>query len=285
MTLTKKTLYMKIFSSYIKVMAIIITSVIFFQGCKKEDVLVTPPALVHFAGKSAGEYFITSSGAAYKIPIGVTSSSNQDREVTLSFESPTGAQEGVEYTAPVSVTITAGEIIDSISISGLFDAYPEGRVDTLIITITGGDILPLESNNTFTLVLQKFCDIVLDDFLGDFNNCFDLVDNVQVYGPYGVTVTSTVTNPDGVSGYLIMENFWDVGGTPTKIDLDWSSSGAFTTSLEDQFLYTDPTYGDARIRSFGTGTFSACSQSLLISYEVYIPGLGTFGNFTTTVER
>lgn len=274
----------KYYSSLLATLLALVT--IGIAGCKKEDTLVLPPVESHFANQTEGSYFVRDDpNSVFKIPIGLTAASNVDRKIDISITSPTDAVEGTQYIVEDKIiTIPAGKVLDSFAIKGLFDGYPTGRKDTLVITITGGDVTPLESNNTFTLVLQKYCDVVLSDLEGDYNNCFDLQEGSDPYGPYSTFITAGSSS--GTKGSILVDNFWDVGGPATEIDLDWTDPSNFITTVPDQYLYTDSRYGEARIRSFGKGTFSSCDQTFLISYEVYLPEINnSFGSFITKLQR
>jgi hypothetical protein len=255
------------------------------QSCKKEPTAI-PPSVSEFVGTSPGSFFVMSSGSQFKIPVGISAVSSMDRTINYTVTSPTGAASGVQYTIPkTSVTIPAGKAIDSITINGIFAGFPGSRRDTLVFTLaSGGDVQPSSFANTYRVVMQKYCDVSLPAFAGTYTKSFDIEDADQsnVYGPYGVDITSGVVS--GTTGYILVDNFGDYGTPSIRINLDWTSPGNFTTSVPDQFLYVDSRYGNARIRSAGTGTFSACDRTFTIKYEMYVSA-GSFGKFTTTIAR
>lgn len=270
------------FNSTFTFTAILLSSIFFLSGCTK-DKLVTPNVTASLFGSTEGSYFITSDpNTVYKIPVGITRIPDKDRTIEFTVTSPSGAVEGQQYIlSSHTITIPAGQTVDSISLNGIFAAYPAGRRDTLIFTINGGDVPSLVGSDVFTLILQQYCDVDLNSFVGAYTNCFDDAS----YGPYEIDVLSaTSTGP--TTGYLMVDNLWDAGGsTPIRVDLDWSDPANFTTFLpSSQPLYIDRSYGQANLRPNGSGTFSSCDNSFTLNYEVYV-SVGSFGPTSTTMAR
>lgn len=267
-----------------KLMVIPVAAVLMITGCKKESTLVIPPVQAHFAGISNTTYGINADPSSeYRIQVGLTTPTISDRTIELTVSSPTGAASGVQYSIPsTSITIPAGEVLADFVVKGIFSGFTPDRIDTLIISIAAkADIVPLESDDTLRLVLRQLCDVVLADFEGDFNNCQDEQDG-DVYGPYTISITGS--SQTGSQGVLNMYNLWDVGGS-NELKLDWSDPSKQIVVIEPQYLFTHPTYGDVLVRGAGTSVFSSCDGNMSLSYEVYVPGVGTFGNFITPVER
>lgn len=259
--------------------------IIGMQSCKKEPTAI-PPSVSEFIGTSPGSFFIMSSGSQFKIPVGITTVSSADRTINYTVTSPTGAASGVQYTLPkTSVTIPAGKAVDSITINGLFAGFPGTRKDTLVFTLSsGGEVQPSSFANTYRVVMQKYCDVSLPAFAGTYTKSFDIEDAAPAapYGPYDVDITSGLVS--GSTGYLLIDNFGAYGTPSIRVNLDWTSPGNFKTTVPDQFLYVDSRYGNARIRSAGTGSFSSCDRTLTVKYEMYVSA-GSFGTFTTTIAR
>jgi hypothetical protein len=265
-------------------------------SCVKQK--FTTPELAEFASSSTsntGAYFIPDDpNSTFKVPIGITTSSDKDRVINFTITSPTGAAAGQQYTiGATSITIPAGKVVDSIPIKGIFAGYPAGRKDTLVFTITGGDAPIFTTYKTYTLVLQKYCNVVLNDLLGTYTNVVDYDDQGNPYGPYSVTVTGTSTGP--TSAKLVIPNLaaaafgpfdptTDASASPgITVNLDWSNPANFVTIVPTQSFYKDATYGPAQMVS-GTGTFSSCDGTLTLSYTVTVAA-GSFGTFTTTLQR
>ena len=253
-----------------------------FAACEKSGI-TTPPTLSHFANQSTAGYFIQNDpNSIYNLTVGVTTVSNVDRTINFTVTSPTGAAVGSQYTlVSNSVVIPAGQSTGTIQVKGIFAGYPGSRIDTLVFTLNPGGVEPAPFNNVFKLVLQKYCTVTLASFAGTYNNSFDLQTGSPNYGPYA-TVFHTPVSTGATTGTIMISNFWDVGSNIT-VNLNWTNPANFTTTIPQQFLYTDPTYGAATIRPVGTGTFSSCDKSFTFSYTVTVAA-GSFGNFTTTIR-
>lgn len=257
--------------------------------------IITPPAVVHFGiPSSVGNYYVLNvTNNPFKIPVGLTKA--LDKPVTIQFTvtSPTGAIQGQQYSlVSNSITIPAGKVLDSLSLNGIFAGYPTGRKDTLVVTITGGDLPALIGSNIYTVVLQKYCNVVLSDLSGVFTKSFDF-QAPDLEGPYTTNITATSTGP--TTAMLMIKNFsdgmfghfasTDAAYSPgIEVDIDFSNPSNFTTTVPTQSFYKDATYGAATIKANGKGSFSACDQSFTINYTVTVAA-GSFGNFTTTIKR
>lgn len=265
-----------------------LAAVILFGACKKraEDYFAVPPAESHFQNSTSGSFYVQDvSNPTFKIPLGITTVADVDRKITVSVSSPTGAAAGAQYNLPsTTVTIPAGKAIDSLTVQGIFAGFPGTRKDTLKFTITGGDVTPSAYNSTYTLVLQKYCPVNLSAFVGAFTK----TDDNDGTGFYTTTVNAvTSANQTGpTSGYIMVTGLWGVPGSgPIRVDLDWSDPANFKTSIPTgQPLYVHSTYGQAYVRPNGTGSFSACSNSFTLKYQVYV-NAGSFAATTTTMQR
>ncbi len=272
-------------------------SVLMFS-CTK-DKIVTPNDLVSlFSGPSASEsYFVTEDGkSVFKIPVGLTQVPTKDIKIEYTVTSPSGAVQGQQYTlATNSITIPAGKTVDTISLKGLFDGYLGGRKDTLVFKITGGDIPALASNNTFKVYVQQYCDVVLTEIEGNYNNSSDYdIGEDDLEGPYTTNITATSIGTGKAK--LMIKNFSDamfggyVVGDPAlspgiQVDIDFTDPANFTTNVPTQILMKDAFgYGPATIKANGKGTFSSCDQTFTINYTITVSA-GSFGNFTTVIKR
>lgn len=259
-------------------------------SCKKNNYVIdkdplTPPSFAKFNTYTNGDtiktYYIKSTNEPYKIPVGFNTVSDQDRTVQLSYSSRTAVQ-GQQYNAPASITIKAGQTIDSLAIQGLFAGYPSSsKIDTVKVTITGGDAPASAYKNNFYVILRKYCDVNIETFLGEYNHSYD-----GNYGPYTISVDSAVQT-SATTGYLKVRNLWDTGNSTDliRVDLNWANPANFTTNIPTgQFLYTDATYGAARVKPNGNGTFSSCENTFTLKYQVYVAA-GNFSATTTTMAR
>ena len=281
------------FNSLFTFIAVLIISMFFLSGCKK-DKIVTPNTEASLFASNEGSYFITSDpNTVFKIPVGVTRIPDKDRTIQFSISSPSGAVEGQQYMlSSHTITIPAGQTVDSISLNGIFSAYPTGRTDTLVFTITGGDVPALVGSEVYTLILQKYCNVDLDALLGDYTNTYD--EDPDANGPYTVTVVSaTATGP--TSAALVIKNLGDfyfgpfgpgdlTYDTGVTVNIDWTDPANFFTTFPTQSLGTISPYGVSTSRAASTGTFSSCDNTISISYTTSV-AIGSFGTVVTVLSR
>lgn len=255
-----------------------------FMACDRELEFDNPSVSEFVVSSTTASYFITSNpNTVYKIPVGITKVSDKDRTLNLTITSPTGAEEGVHYTiASKTITIPAGRSVDTVAIKGLYDNYPVGRKDTLVIALSGGDAKAAPFNNTFKLVMQKYCDVDLAQFTGTYN--------IQDYtnagapdgDPYTVTL-SDATATTATTGTVKMSGLWGVS-SPVTVELDWTDPSNFKTKVPTQPWFVHGTYGQVTIKANGTGTFSSCANTFKVAYEATVSA-GTFGKFYSILSK
>ena len=128
--------------NFLKIVLLSIT-ITGFLSCKKNNLVVDKDPVVaerarFLINPLINTYYVRSTGNAYKIPVSVTTVSNVDRQIQFTYTSLRAAS-GVQYTAPATLTMKAGQVIDTLSFSGLFAGYPTGRRDTVKVKITSND--------------------------------------------------------------------------------------------------------------------------------------------------
>ena len=266
---------------------LIISFFTFLNSCKKED-FVKPPTEVHFTD-TIGAYLVPDTNTTeFKIPVGLTQSSNVDQRVTISVSSPSGAVMGSQYTlGDTSIVIKAGQTLEYLTIKGIFGGYPAGRKDTLVFTIINSDA-PHEFNSTYTLTMQRYCPVNINDFLGDYANTNEIF-GTNPYGPY-LTTISSVTPLTATSGTIVVENIFDAGWAPIIFTLDWTDPSNFKATLVQQSGIADAgtisstyTGKDVSVRPFSgqAGSFSSCDQTLTLKMQLGVTGVGWFASLYT----
>ncbi|MBO9634257.1 MAG: hypothetical protein J7578_14170 [Chitinophagaceae bacterium] len=233
---------------------------------------------------NTGLYFVTDDPKTqFIIPIGVSAIAAQDRTITFSVTSPTGASEGQQYTlGATSVKIPAGSTSFDLPLKGIFAGYPSGRKDTLNFKLTGGDIPVMTSSNSYTVVMQKYCNVQIADFSGSYL-CQDYYNNAPDGDPYEVELTPGAVGADGKSGKISISGLWGYV-KPFNVDLNWVNPAAFTTSIAAQPWMVHSTYGQSTIKPNGSGTFSSCDNTFKIAYEVTVSA-GSFGKYYSTLTK
>ena len=158
-----KTINFSIFFALILVM---------FSGlvsCDKSEPLTIPPSRASFLGASSDTYYVLDDpNSYYAIRVGFTTVSNQDRTINFSITPSADAKEGQDYVIPsMSVTIPAGQLIDSLIINGKFDGFADDHVDTLTFAISSASNAEgLSGDSTFTLIVNKLCPYDVNNFSG-----------------------------------------------------------------------------------------------------------------------
>lgn len=271
-------------------------------SCEKNNLIIgkeiIPPSVVKIGtwnnSDSLGTYYIKSNTEAFKIPIGVTSASDKDRTVQISYTSLTAAQ-GVQFNAPTSIVIPAGKVLDTLLIQGILAGYATpGRIDKVAISISGGDI-PLASVKThYNLTLRKYCEVVGSELSGDYTNTIDAGSSQGAYtakvvnwvsaGPTSATaniINLGATSDAGWGGpYFATAPVTDPG---IKVKFDWADPAAFKVTIASQFYFDDGS-GWSLI-SATAGTFSSCDQVITIPTVTKYAGNGSSYGTTTTLRR
>ncbi|MCR6721681.1 MAG: hypothetical protein NVV59_15665 [Chitinophagaceae bacterium] len=272
----------------------LLVSVVTLTSCDKnkpyKTAVVEP--LAHFAGNEVQSYSVVSASTApYRITIGTTDVSKEDRTVSFTVSSPTGATAGTHYTLSNTtgkVTIPAGEAVAYIDVQGIFAAYEtSGRKDTVIFKITEPDVKVAEFQHTLKLFMRGPCfegDIVLDDLKGDYKNTHEVF-GTSTYGPYTTSV-SAVSQTSATTGTVTITNIYDYGWNPITFKLDWTNPNNRLVTLDYQSgvgnagtLNSAYAGNDIQVDYDGVpGTYSWCDQTIQVRMAVGVVGLGWFGN-------
>lgn len=266
-----------------------IVSLLFFYtiSCKKNNLVVDqdviPPAYAKFnvriAEDTAATYYITGAAKPFKIPIGITTVANKDRTIQFCYTSAT-ATAGVQYNAPASIVIPAGKVLDSLSIQGLLAGYPlSSRVDVVYIKICGGDVPASAYWNTFKLTIRKYCNVILANLGGDYDNTFE-----GSYGPYTSSVTN-LTTTSATTATAIITNIYD-SGISAIATFDWTDPAAFNVTIEgQQTQYTDgglPIF--VRTDPATASSFSACDNTITLNLQLYTSA-GLLAEWTSSMAK
>jgi hypothetical protein len=291
------------FITYITAFSLLIAGTVFLASCKKEvnDDLLEVPAYSEFGTPNlTGRYFVPNSPThTFKIPVGITNVSSSDRTIQLSYTSPTGAVAGTHFTAPTSIVIPAGKALDSLGIHGIYANYPVGRKDTIKVRITGGDVDVNSYNNEYTVVLERYCDVVLSSLTGAYTQTRHLNSlGAGPVGPYTVTFSNPVsTGP--TSGQLTVNGLRLAGFglpmDPIVFNLDWADPANFKVIIDNEYSGWDYDPGQPIILVNTSGinsTFSSCSQTYTLTVDFLVdnyfgPGdpATLEGEYSITIRR
>jgi hypothetical protein len=263
--------------------------VICLASCKKNNLVVdkdvTPPPYVKFGtwnnSDSSATYVIKSNNAPFKIPVGITNVSDKDRTINFTYSSATAVQ-GQQYTAPSSLVIKAGEALDSLEITGIFDGFNSiTRIDKLVITISGGDVPVNQVKSNFILNMKKYWEADLNAFSGVYV-IQDYTGGAPDGGPYEVTITPVSLN--GPSSVVAIAGLWGFDEPPVKVTLNWDNLETGKTTVPKANWFVHPTYGQSTINPAGTGSFSTATNTIIIGYAATVAA-GSFGNYTSILIK
>ncbi len=273
------------------------TFIIALTSCDKTQMyeIKAVESVAHFNNKLAGRFDVLTTTSVYKVYIGVTAAADVDRNVSFTVTSPTGAVAGTHYTLDkTSATIRAGQVIDSITITGSLPFYVAGREDSLYFTINDqGGVKASTYNPTFRLYMRGPClekDIDLTKLRGTYANTIETIGTGAPYGPYTTTI-SAVSSTGPTTGTITVTNIFDYGWAPITFKLDWTNINKRTITLVEQSGIADAStvFGaswagdDISVRPFGsqTGTFSYCNGTLQLKMDIGITGVGYLGELYT----
>jgi hypothetical protein len=269
----------------LSIIACVIVALVTIIACDKKKDIVSHPAYSEFATPlvSNVKYFVRDlPDDQIKIPLGITTVSNVDRKIVIK-DSSTTAVNGTQYTlSTTTITIPAGKTVDSLVLKGIYTGYPIDRIDTLYLKIVGGDVPSNAYNITYSVILQRYCNVIKEDLSGDFANAFD----DETSGPYTATISDwTETGPTTATikiKNLGMSHDWfdgavapdDPAVTGLTAKLDWTNPSNFTITIPSQPFGADVAgYGPGVVS--GSGGFSSCKDFYEINWKVAVAA-GTF---------
>jgi hypothetical protein len=243
-----------------------------FTACQKNNLAVDTDLVPASAAKFntsvlQSTYYVRASGVPFSLPVGVTTVSDKARTINLSYASSTGAAAGVQYNAPATITIPAGKALDTLRVTGIFAGYPlASRVDTLRVTVGGGDVPKNDYNNTYTIIMRKLCDVNLTTLSGsytktrEYNNTGGLA-----YGPYTTQVIGLAsTGATSAAGRI--RNVYDWDWADLTVNLDWTNPLAPTATIPLQRTFGSDAYS-VRSTPGRPNTFSACDNTITITLD------------------
>lgn len=254
------------------------------NSCKKgehiEEIVATPEGARFNAPTLNGSYFInsTAAGMTYKIPVSISTVSNVDRTLQITYTSPTGAAQGTQYNGSNSITIKAGKVLDTLSINGLMSGYATaGRRDTLFVRIASPDTI--FQKGTFRVVMQKYCDVTLAGIGGNYTRTYE-----GTYGPYTSAVTN-LTSTGATTATATITNIYDSNISATAT-FNWTNPVAFSVTIAaQQTQYTSgglPLF--VRSNPSVPSTFSSCDNTITLNLQLYTSA-GIVDSWTSSMAR
>jgi len=258
-----------------------------FLSCEKDkhidEIKEVPEAARFNALSSSGSFFINEGvpgGDVYKIPVSISTVSSVDRTLDIIYTSSTGAASGVQYSAPATVTIPAGEVSTTLEVTGLIPGYATpGRKDVLKIKIASPDTI--HNKGSFNLTMQKYCNVVLANLGGPYANTFE-----GTYGPYTSSVNNLTMVPNSTTkATATITNIYDSNISATAT-FDWTNPAAFVVTIAAQA--TQYTSGGLPLFVRGNptvpSTFSSCDNTITLNLQLYTSA-GIVDSWTSSMAK
>jgi len=254
-------------SSYLILAGLIIT----LFSCKKSNEAMIPEgnSEIAYSDNADKNFYVlsTAPGDTYKIPIGITTPLSKPVTVQLTYSSAT-AVAGTHYTAPATITIPAGKVLDSITVKGIFANIPAGVTHRVVVRITGGDLPALVSRDSAVLLLRRYCTVNPLAFAGNYNT----VETSQFNGVsnYVMDISNVVqTSPTTATAKI--NNIWDFAITANVI-FDWTDPSNFKVLLNPVTQTTQYTSSGQAVlitqQSGTTNTFSSCANTVSMNFRL-----------------
>ncbi len=217
----------------------------------------------------------TAPDNVFNVPVGVTSVSNVDRTVQLTYSSTT-AVAGTHYTAPASVVIPAGQALVNLPITGNFANIPAGTSHVLKIKISGGDIPSMGGGkDSVMLTLRRYCAPSLTALAGAYTDTREYTAaGAFSYGPYTTQLTNLVMvagSTTQATGKIV--NLYDDGWNDINVTLDCADPANFKVTIPLQntgksYAGGVPTHVRTSTAAAAVNTFSACERSLSFGIDL-----------------
>jgi hypothetical protein len=205
------------------------------------------------------------------IVVNVADASPTERTIMISIDPATTALPAEYEIISTSLVIPANAYNGTIIVRAKYEALLDGVSKKLILNLDSvADALV--SERQFTLNIFKFCAFERDNFLGEW------IANEVGFGPYPSTFTVGTT----ADNEILMSGIWGVDPTSqTRVFFNDTNAASFVLSfppyLENLLVPSYGTFGAAYIDR-GVGTFSACDQTITMTFQVRV----TAGFFAPT---
>ena len=167
-------------------------------------------SVVAFNGATTVDLPVTQEGeSTLDLEVGVTTVSDADRTYSVTVD-PSSTADPSQYTVGETVIIPAGNFSGGLTVTGNFEAVPDGVTNTLILNLNEPSEDRLGDRAQVTVNLFRFCP-------SEIAAEFTWVASNFVYqgGPLGdlgnPSGSDAFTDDDGDGQYDIASGFWDFG--------------------------------------------------------------------------
>lgn len=258
--------------------SIVVVLIATLSSCDEEQVIFNA------SGANSLAAFATENGAlpamdattTTTVVVNVAHATSTDRTIVISVDPSSTALPSEYEIVTNTLVIPAGAYNGNIIIKNKYEALVDGVTKNLVLkleSVEDATISPL----THTLKIFKFCAFVRADFLGEWT-CAEVGE-----APYPATFTAgTAANE------IIISNVW--GFNPSS-----QTRVFFNATDPSNFVLAFPPYQDnvlaQSIGNFGvgwvdrgSGTFSACEQTVNMRYQIRV-GAGFFAPAITKYTK
>lgn len=275
---------------------IAILSLTVIISCRKENVAVDKDPIVADLATYFASITPYNKGITKIIPVDATdtigtpititkTNSTSDVVYTLSFSSRT-AQNGIQYTAPLTGIIKAGTYSQDIYIKGNPAKYQNDEQDTVFVKLQPQSGTVIQGRDSLVLIFRKYCPVDISLFNTSFSNSIVFgtsdKDTLAPYETYTIDSLGMipVAKAKTAKGYIYDLYPGGSGGLapdPLVVTFDWSDKTNFKVSFDDQYFYTNGAGAPRNVRESAThkSTFNSCDMTVDLYMDVYSPSGGT----------
>lgn len=256
---------------------IIIGSLFVLNGCEEDADLFeySGPNYVSFVDSESGFTAIGGDVNAFPIQIGVTTASDAARTYTVEVDAAesTGI-EGTHFNVDSkALTIEAGKVLGTLTITPVFDALPLDGI-TVTFKLIAQDTAAF-SFMTHSVFIGKYCNLDLDAFVGEYTvtDGFDsgicTISRDPVDALFGLIITDPLSYWVGPSGALSIK----LNACDNSVSFSKQATGAM-----------HPSYGEVTLEQDGATTFDIATHTINIS-AAHTVSAGSFGTWGTVYSK
>ena len=268
---------MKKFLLKFSMVAILIATL---SSCDEDQVIFNGSGagtFASFAGERGALPAIDGTSTA-TVVVNVANKTSADRTIVISVDPASTALPSEYEIVSSTLFIPANEYNGTIVIKNNYDQLLDGVSKDLILKLESVEDATVSADNTFTVKIFKFCAFNRADFLGEW-----MAYEVGTPAPYAATF-SAGTAPNEI----LISNVWDFDPSSiTRVFFNDSDPANFVLEfppyMQNVLSQSIGQYGVGWVDK-GSGTFSACEQTVDMKYTVRV-GAGTFAPTTVQYVR
>jgi hypothetical protein len=261
-------------------------ALLFANGCANDPITYDGPSRVSFGVTTASFQVKDLPAPTLTIPLHTTVPFAEATTIRLILTpGEAGTANGVQFQCPASIVFPAGVYVDSLVITGFYDALVTGEKYTFTLAIDS-TLTTIQGSNKVKIDLARFCPLDLADFKGTAVADDAGINDLFGVPPYSVALTEDA-NPNDATlsfwGFFLCEN--GDAGWPMTITFD-ANNGTVSIPAIDVFKVNVGLAVPVMLRICGeaskdapmVGTFNSCERKIEFSYRVIINDTAAGGN-------